>query len=357
MLQVSRAGIYYSLAALVAALYVVTEGLAIIHAELMALGVLPAFVVSVAMAYGMSGLRQADPLYVAVATLAAAAPALAVASSVASVVLSAPWIASIPMIYSFAPLVVAAVASRLKLDVRLSVGLLGASLLLGGIELLAVRAGFFVRALLFIEVSVLGAIYAVSIHALPSTFNDSPSTPLSVATFALLAAGLALAVVGYVRAGVMVAGAPAITYLFAMRAERLGSYLRRAGQARSPAARAGTLYFVDGHAFAMAFSAVSFAAVALWGLGVLPILDAIHLIAIGLVGTYIFIHAPMMLPVILRWASARRYNLTPYALLAAGAALWPVNMHVSFFFVGLALVFLVLIVKPSKHPYPLWLGE
>ena len=357
VLQSSRIGIYYSIAALVAALYIVTEGLALVHAKLMIFGVLPVFVVSVAMAYGVSGLRQTDPLYAATASLALAAPIVAVALSATSVALSRALPLAAALLYSFVPLAMGSLASRAKPDVRLSVGLLGLSLLLGGVELLAVRAGFFVRALLLLEVSVLGAIYAVSIHAFPSTFGDSPSTILSAATFALLAAGLALAIGGRARAGVLVAGVPTITYLLAMRFERIGSYFTKASQTRNPVARAGTLYFVDGHAFAAAFSAASFAAVVLWYFGVLTTLDVIHLLAIGLIGTYIFVHAPMMLPVILRWSSARRYNLTPYALLAVGAALWPVNMHVSFFFVGLAIVFLALIVKPSKHPYPLWLGE
>ena len=357
VLQSSRIGIYYSIAALVAALYVVTEGLRLAHAELMTLAVLPVFVVSVAAAYGVSGLRQTDPLYAAAASLAVAAPISAAALSVASVALSKAWLLSAALAYSFVPLAMGSLASRAKLDVRLSVGLLGLSLLLGAAELLLVRAGFFVRALLFLELSVLGAIYAVSIHAFPSTFGDPPSVTLSALTFALLAAGLALAVAGLVRAGVLVAGIPMITYLFAMRLERIESYFKKAYQTRNPVARAGTLYFVDGHAFAAAFSAISFIAVVLWYLGLAPTLVVVHLVAIGLVGTYIFIHAPMMLPVILRWTSARRYNLTPYVLLAAGAALWPVNMHVSFFFVGLAIIFLVLIVKPSKHPYPLWLGE
>jgi hypothetical protein len=46
----------------------------------------------------------------------------------------------------------------------------------------------------------------------------------------------------------------------------------------------------------------------------------IHATAIGFAGLHIFIHAPMMLPVILGVPTARRYNPIPYALLSIAAA-------------------------------------
>jgi hypothetical protein len=148
-------------------------------------------------------------------------------------------------------------------------------------------------------------------------------------------------------------GVSMLVSVLAFRGDRLRSYYAKARASSSPIARGGTLYFLYGHVFA--FSALIAAGVVLIASAALRLnpLILIHMMTLGAISLFVLIHAPLMLPVMMGWSSARRYNLTPYVSQAVAAVLWPFNMHVSFFFVGLAFVFDALIVLPSREPMPL----
>ncbi len=354
--ELARIGIYYSLAALLAALYVVTIGLAEYHARIIAGSLMPAFIVSVGAAYSASSLRPKDRLYADVSVALAISIPLTVALSLAYVFLgySRGYLLMAALAYAGLSSVAAALSSSLKLEARASVALLGYAEVLGGVSYLAVH-GLTQLGVYAMAVLALGAIYAVTFHALPSTFGDEGSLLLIALTFVLLTAGVAAAFIDMETLSYILLALSMLLYIHAVRLDRLRSYLAKAAAIKQPVARGGMLYLLYGHLFALAFSIAGAVLLALTPFLHLQALAVIHVIAIGTVGTYIFIHSPLMLPVVLRWANARRYNLVPFASLAVAAVLWPFNMHVAFFFVGLALVFLVLIVRPFKTPYPLML--
>ena len=354
VLVTARYLVYLSIAELVTALYVITTGLSLYHARIMAYAALPTFVVGVAVAYASSSLRgQPGPLARALQMLTLSS-AWAVGASGAYAAVTGNRVPLGVSILAFGAFVAGLTPFSLrKADVRASVLALGYTQALGGAALLLSGGqGLYNQALVFITLEAVGAIYAVTLHSFPSTFGDAPSLPLTTLTLGLLALGAVMFLRGlrYYQAAL---GASMILSFPAFKGHRLPRYHAKAKGAANPIARGGTLFFLYGHAFAFAsLLAVGGLMVSsvLFSVGVLYV---IHAVTLGVISMFILIHAPMMLPVIMGWSSARRYSLAPFILEAAGAALWPLNMHVSFFFVGLAFVFDALIVKPSREPLPL----
>ncbi|MCI4459445.1 MAG: hypothetical protein JHC13_00845 [Acidilobus sp.] len=350
----SRLLVYISMAELIAALYVVTTGLSLYHARLMFEAVLPTFIAGVAVAYVSSSLKGASRASRILEALASIM-GWAVAATGLMASLGGPRVPLGVSLVVFGSLLASLTAYALrKWDIRLSVAMLGYTQALGGIVLLgAPWLGLFPLALVFVTVEAIGAIYSVTLHSFPSTFDDVPSKALTGLVFALMSAAVPAALLRDLWLSNVLLGASMLVSVLAFRGNRLRSYYAKARASPSPIARGGTLYFLYGHAFA--FSALIVAGIVLIASAALRLglLMLVHIVTLGAISLFVLIHAPMMLPVIMGWSSARRYNLTPYVSQAAAVVLWPFNTHVSFFFVGLAFVFDALIVLPSREPMPL----
>ncbi|MGC9072395.1 MAG: hypothetical protein ACP5HK_06890 [Acidilobus sp.] len=353
-LLTSRYLVYISIAELVAALYVVTAGLGLCHARLMFESVLPSFIAAVAVSYSSSSLRSsAGQAVSAIQGLAALASWAVAVGGIAASLFGYTESLGLSLVVLGISLAMITAFSLKRIDVRLSILTLGYTQALGGLMLLLLRGlSTFDLALAFVGVEAVGAIFAVTLHSFPSTFGDGPSFALTLTTFALLTTSALLAVRGS-RLFAPLLGASMLSSLPAFRFERSRGYLAKARTSRNPVARGGMLYFLYGHLFAfaslLADGALLISTVRLQ----INVLILVHAVVLGVVMIFVLVHAPMMLPVIMGWPSARRYNLTPYVLQALGAVIWPLNMHVSFFLIGLALVFDALIVKPSGGPMPL----
>ncbi len=353
-LATARYLVYLSIAELVVALYVVTTGLGLYHARMMAYAVLPTFVVGVAVAYSSSSLRGPPGSGARALEWLALSAAWAVAASGAYAAVTGSTLPLGWSLLAFGVFLAALSAFSLrKVDVRVSVLTLGYTQALAGvIALLSGGQQLYPLALTFVSVEAVGAIYAVTLHSFPSTFGDEPSLSLTALTFGLLTLGALMLTWGlkYYEA---LLGASMVVSFPAFSGHRFPKYSVKAKSAPNPTARGGTLFFLYGHAFAFASLIVVGALLIASTWLNFEALYLVHAVTLGVITTFVLIHAPMMLPVIMGWPSARRYSLSPFVLEAIGAALWPLNMHVSFFLVGLAFVFDALIVKPSREPLPL----
>ncbi|MGC9210101.1 MAG: hypothetical protein ACP5FT_02395 [Acidilobus sp.] len=350
----SRYLVYVSVAELVAALYVVTAGLSKYHARLMFESVLPTFIIAVGLAYASSSMRKSrGPEAAALQYTTSLAAWAVMATGLLAGLTGFSFPLAAALIIAGFSLALFTTASLRRLDVLLSVLTLGYTQALGGLILLTSKGlGLFNVALAFIGAEAVGAIFAVTLHSYPSTFGEKPSLPATALAFSLLTVSAVLAMEGS-SLYVPLLGASMIASLPAFRVEKLKDFYGKAKASKSPVARGGTLYFFYGHQFAFSFLLADGALLLMTPLLRIDVLYLIHLVTLGVVMMFVLIHAPMMLPVIMGWSSARRYNLTPFVLQALGALLWPFNMHVSFFLIGLALVFDALIVKPAAEPMPL----
>ncbi len=346
----SRSLVYISIAGFLVSLYLAASGYYIYHGYLMFEVVVPLFVYGVAISYVSSSLKSTDVgAPITVLYLAASGWLLAVMGFVSMAMRSYLALSIAALVSSAGPLA-ASIVSSLQSDVKLSDGLIGVYFLVGGLMMYLVRLTLFREALLTFVTFGLGPIYAVSVHSFPSTFRERPNLPLAALDAALLIVAAALSY--YYRYFMALVGVSAITFPLSIGVQRSRRFIESAKRVNNPIARAGTLYFIDGHIIAsIMLACVGLTYIVGSLLGLSPLV-ALHALALGVLVTFVILHAPLMLPVILRWTSARRYNLTPFLSEAAATAIWPFNEHVSFFFLGLAVVFLVLIVKPTRQPLP-----
>lgn len=349
----SRALIYIMIAGLLVSLYIVTVGLKILHGVIMFSLVVPLLITAVAGPYVVSGLRASAKAEAWLLFSIAAEWLILVASIMTLQLKSYLYLGLSLVIFSISPIWGAALTG-LKSDVKLSYLILGTAFLISGLTLMLLKLSVFHAALALLTLLGLGAIYAVTYHSLPATFEERQGLAWGLLLeLLLIAEALSLLAVGY-KPFLLISGATDVISLPALGLTKLRKFVAVAKASKNPVARAGELYFVDGHIFSAVFLIITGLVTLLGGLGLdVPTLVLIHLLALGVLVMFVLIHAPLMLPVILRWPSARRYNLTPYVLESVAAVVWPVNPHVAFFFLGLSIVFLVLIVKPTKEPLPL----
>lgn len=184
----------------------------------------------------------------------------------------------------------------------------GLSVLLGGVSFVA-----------FYAVTM---IYAVSIHSLPRTYRDEPSAPLSILLAVLVALSALVFAAGRFEWARIIYGITVFSFIGAARLDRIGYWYRSIDES-APAARPGHRYFLQGHMFAVPLMLLaSYYMVRPWS-GALDALATLHALTIGFTGVFIYIHAPMMLPVLLSVKTKRRYNMIPYILLAGAAFAWP----------------------------------
>ncbi|MDP8003073.1 MAG: hypothetical protein ACP5I6_00135 [Caldisphaera sp.] len=349
--QSSMVMVYISLIALIVSLYLVTKGLGLIHAKIMLISFLPIFISGVAASYSSSSLKPSDKFASTILILQISSVFLILILSITAIVTNKIILLIVSLFYS--GIVNFITATKPKGDIRLSVALIGYTGILSSIFLLLnLSKSIFQLAIGFIFVYAISAIYAVTIHSFPNTFKDKPNTILVYLLFILQTIST-LIYQYYFKISVILYSISVIVFYLSINIFKHKKYSNLATSTTNIYAKAGTLYMLYGQEISALYSLILLASSILFYYNIITLLDFIHILIIGFVGIHIFIHAPLMLPVILRWTSARRYSLFPYILIFAAALIWPIDMHISFLFVVLAIVFLILIVKPSKEPMPL----
>ncbi len=169
-------------------------------------------------------------------------------------------------------------------------------------------------------------IVAVTSHSLPSTFRDEALWPFSF----ISAFTSSLTFISYKLIFI-----PLIFYAIGVRLWSLPRYLKiiERYDKRTFAYR-GNRYFLMGHAFVLPSVAVS--SLACLG-GPLTLL---HAILLSFVTIHIYIHTPMMLPVILRIRHRRNYMNWIFILPLLSAALWPFVKDLAWLLYASGLYFL-----------------
>ncbi len=188
-------------------------------------------------------------------------------------------------------------------------------------------------------------IYSVTVHSLPSTFRDKPISWLSYLLPITSGSGSILVALRYMKVGAIVASIGMILYIFASRMYRLRVYLKGLERLdRKSAAYRGSSFFVNSHYVVIASVLLAFIDSILLYTGYCNLLCFLHCLAMGFVSVHVFIHAPMMLPVVLKVRHKRRYNLSPQVLALIAATIWPLSGITSYFIYIAAFVLDVLIV-------------
>ncbi len=328
--RASMAGILASLAYLAIGLVAAAVRAAEYHVFMMAGGVLVAFVVAVESSYVVSPMRaKSHPLMgasyaflVASPIIAALAPPIGVALGLGA--WSATLIASLAL--EVIPALVGASLSRGSVRASLAASAFSNALtaVYLGVAAHTLRGNPVLVGLGLLYAFPVPMIFAVSLHAFPSTYGRKPLWPLLPLPFALAAAAsLGLAVEARPAPWILVAAALSlVAYIPAARIHEAPRIAGEVSRERKPPIVVKThKYFLWGHVYVAIIVAYILYLASLRAAGWPVRLGClIHATAIGFAGLHIFIHAPMMLPVILGIPTARRYNVSPYALLAIAAA-------------------------------------
>ena len=355
----SKAGILASLAYIALGLAAPPLGRPEWHIYMMAGGALGAFVIAVESSYIVSALRGREhPLMTAALAGLVASPILALLAPPLGAALGLRAWAITLAVASLAEALPAALASRLSRRlVKASLAgaaytnLLAAAYLAGAAS---IRPPPVIAGLGLLYALPLPMIYSVTLNALPSTykFEPSPAGILLAYILAGMAAALGLEPAHAPTWAPLAAALSTLAYIVGVRAYRAYSLaLKAVSEAPSRVAAETHKYFLWGHIYVILISAYLVALTLLnTALGGVKLGCIIHGFAIGFSGLHIFIHAPMMLPVILGIPTARRYNPAPYALLATAAVapcighwlMWPTLLA------GLAAA--TLVVWPAGRP-------
>lgn len=296
------------------------------HANLMLLGSLILFPYSVAVAYVASVARNPWPSLLPIsvgAVLLYPTPVLADGNLQAPMaVLAALAIAG--FLGAASSLMV---GPGRKGAVRLSLYLVGITML--GLALASIveaysETSIFTETLVLILAFPVPLIYSVTVNSLPSTFSDKPSTAASVLSVTLSIAASVLVGLGYTRPGFYLAAASLVLYLYAARFHRLGAYWRRVSSMPRTPARAGLEYFIQGHVAVVIVTVVVLAELLAYP-SRCGVICVIHGLALGFASMHVWIHGPMMVPVILGMRHGRRFNPLPYITLLAAVAVYPLS--------------------------------
>ncbi len=349
----SRFGVAASIAELVLALVAALLGYYWYHVSLIAGGVLVGFVASIASSYIVSGIRGKESSLMGLAkALLLVVPAAAPFTPLAGVLIG-PWAlgvsASVVLLAASIPAFIA--ASLTRGSVRASMAGIGVSSLYGAVYLAVGCLTGSVYDYIYFYTGLLYAypvpmIYSVSIHSFPSTYREKPVLPLYAAAMAVLAAGLALTLQG-MDYGFPVSAASMLLYYPAIGLHRAGRVLSKIKEARNPIVRKTHMYFLAGHFYALLATFIAILYTVLYMSDPLSPLECItHSLALGFVGLHIYIHAPLMLPVILGIPTARRYNQSPYAALLLSLLVFCINRDLALVLVAASLALLALIVWP-----------
>jgi hypothetical protein len=188
---------------------------------------------------------------------------------------------------------------------------------------------FPIFSLSLVSVYTIPLIYSVTVHSLPSTFNDKPSVPAAYSSVILAGfGGLLLLNIDFVKFGVFMVFLSTVVYLYGARVYKFKKYLNNVSQRldRNSDAFKGLKYYLDGHLaviiLVIVMVAVQFWYVIAYGCNRECILLALHMLTLGFAWLHVAIHAPLMLPVILGLKHAKRYNVAPYILTILASITW-----------------------------------
>lgn len=312
---------------LVAALAAAWLSLFYVHMSLMLFGALVLFPFSVAVAYVASGARGRGPGW-GVALMSAGEAAALLAAGAAA----AGWWRLGLVLAGAAGLLGCVGAASSSLGVTgppgwslRGVAAAGCGLSAASAALLASGAAPGPVAGLSVALGYdLPLIYAVTAHSVPMTFRRRPRWAAAFAGMLASAAGGALAGLGFVAPGAALGAAGLPFYAASARLEELPGYLREASR-RPGAAGAGLRYFAIGHAASLAAAVLAAAYTLLYAAGACDTPCLLHGYTLGFISIHVWIHAPMMLPVILRVRHRRRYNPLPYLLALLAALAFPAS--------------------------------
>ena len=342
-----------SLLLLLGALGVLAAGNHHLHADLIVFGFLPLFVGGIAVSYAVSGIKSSGTLAKASMILRASSLVLLVVpaavliggrSAGAAALAFSSLLLSVGMLYS--------ATSPRGPSVRLS--LLSMSFTYAST---AAYAGFLAFRGDVHRPEIIGllyalpvqAIYSVTIHSMPSTYGERADPRLVALMHGMVGLGL-IALVLYPKLGVGVLTASPLLYFLAARVYLTPRRLSEALGMRPGPARSSHLYFLIGHLYVVASWIWLAATTILWMDGRIGSLAVIHALVMGLIGTHIYIHAPLMLPVLLGTSTERRYGHAPFLLLLASMVLWPISGEAAMIFFLLSLAYLLLVVKVKGIP-------
>ncbi len=351
----SRLGIVVSLAMLTAGLFSAYIGELHFHMYLLGSGVLVGFVASIASAYVASAAgrmlsRMPKPLLLALAVPPlplALSPIAALANRIIWAVYIAAFLAPTipPTLW---------VTRQVKGSVRLS--MIGVTVT----KIMAI-AYLIVLALASRDVEEIWAllgllaaypipmIYSVSINSFPSTYKMQPLGFLYPLLFALNILSLALLLSGHKLYMLLVLALALALYFPAIGFHRVIRIIVHIGKLKGVPRRVHA-YFLEGHFYALLALAYYATLVALQLLNTsVPIPCIIHALALGFIGAHIYVHAPLMVPVVLGVRTARRYTILPYTLLAMASASYCINSILVWALLLLSLALLVYTVWPPSR--------
>ncbi len=340
---VSAIGVWASIAYLVIAILYLVYGEPHTHARYMLYGVLLLFPYSVAVAYVASSLNKYHPSQLLMSTgvfLLIFTPILALDYS--------EEYANLLVVFSgllgFSSALYT--ASLKKGSVRLSMELVAVASIL--MSIIAIARQCWGRNLLFSYYSFsmtiaypVTLIYAVTVHALPSTFRDHSPRGLPWLLPILTFLSSLMVFDDKLLVSRIFALASIYVYIFAARIYKLKDYFGFAKRFPEGPARSGAYYFLEGH-ISVLFLTLIISIYTLY-----PncnVLCFLHLYALGFSSLHVLIHGPMMLPVILSIRHKRRFNVSPYVFQLLAVLLFPLSGELALGAYILSLISGVLIV-------------
>lgn len=336
--NIARLVVYTSIVYLVAALLYVIAGNFLVHASLMLYSSLILFPYGVAIAYIASGAVRRS--FAAVLASAGGVILVVLPTSVATVIGLEEIADSLVALAGFlAALSSGYVALQRRGSIKLSLFMVCVSMInlsvIPLVKMILVSTPLFEYAIALVIGFPISLIYAVTVHSLPSTFNDKPlyeaSIPLPFIN--LLASILVLS--KWATYGTLLLLFSLALYIVAARIYRVLRYLDTAKQ-KSGVSRRGLLYFLYGHVTVIIsiLIVVVYSSAFIAGSGFCRVLCILHELALGFTSLHVYIHAPMMIPVILGIKHRRRFNPVPYLATLIAMLIFPLNTE-------LALVFYV----------------
>ncbi len=188
----------------------------------------------------------------------------------------------------------------------------------------------------------LGVFYASSMVMVVSLFTVSrnygvdPSRPLVWAPLAVNA--VALGILYYGGPWVLVAALSLLLYFVVLRVYRAPSLIARGLSIGGPGGGA-LVYMASSHTASVAPTLLLF-------YPGFDLLSKLHLAYIGFVGVHIFLHAPLMLPQIVRVKLAKDYTPLPTVLLSMAALARPWNGDLAYILVVASLAVLATQFRP-----------
>ncbi len=176
-------------------------------------------------------------------------------------------------------------------------------------------------------------IYAVSGQSFPKTFGEGANWALlfasSILTFSLLSYPLVLSKLTLVAL---------VLYLISIKLYRFKDFWSKVkAMSNNEVAYKANEYFLLGHLWVAASVPAAFAYFH-------SPLALLHALVLGFVALHIFVHFPLMVPIILEIRNKRRYNQAPFALTLPAAYLWPLLKHLAWALLALGFLSLISII-------------